>query len=402
MRVIGMISGTSYDAIEAAAVDLDLEDGVVACDLRGSISVPYPDELRARVAAALPPAPTTLEEVCRLDTLIGQAFADCAAEANAALCAGTAELVCSHGQTLFHWVQGGVARGTLQVGQPAWIAERTGLPVVSDVRPADIAAGGHGAPLVSLLDELLMRPGPGEPPRAALNLGGIANLTILSATGPAVAFDVGPGNALIDAAVAHVSAGAERFDRDGERAARGRVDEPALARLLDEPYYALDPPKSTGKELLHLPYLLDRLAGLELDPDDLVATVTQLTAETVARDVRRYGVAEVIAAGGGTRNPTLMGLLEAGLGSGVRVTTTAALGIPPTAKEAVAFALIGFLTVTGVPANVPSATGARRPVLLGRVTPGAASWPGRPPAPAPPRALVVRTPDPPLRAAAPR
>jgi anhydro-N-acetylmuramic acid kinase len=402
MRVIGLISGTSYDAIEAAAVDLDLAEGVIACDLLGSLSVPYPDELAARIAAALPPASTTLEEVCRLDTAIGQAFAGCAAEANAALCDDAAQLVCSHGQTMFHWVEDGVARGTLQLGQPAWIAERTGLPVVSDVRPADIAAGGHGAPLVSLLDELLMRPGPGEPPRAALNLGGIANLTIVADGAPSVAFDVGPANALIDAAVTHVSGGADRFDRDGERAARGRVADEALARLLDEPYYALAPPKSTGKELLHLPYLLDRLAGLELAPDDVVATVTQLTVETVARDVRRYGVAEVVAAGGGTLNPTLMARLEHALGPGARLTTTATLGIPPTAKEAVAFALIGFLTAQGIPANVPSATGARRRVVLGRVTPGDRPPAGGGPAREALRSLVVRTPHPSLRPAARR
>jgi anhydro-N-acetylmuramic acid kinase len=382
MRVIGMISGTSYDAIEAAAVDLAIEADVVRCELLGSVSVPYPDELRRGIARVLPPAQTTIDEVCRLDTLIGQAFAEVAADVDELLCEGAAELVCSHGQTVFHWVQDGRARGTLQLGQPAWIAERTGVPVVSDVRSADIAAGGEGAPLVSVLDELLLRPADGEPPRAALNLGGIANLTILRPPAAPVAFDVGPGNALIDAAVAYLTDGAERFDRDGERAARGRVDPIALERLLDEPYYGAPPPKSTGKELLHLPYLLDKLAGSRLAPDDLVATVTELTVETVARDVERFAVGEVIAAGGGIHNPTLMAGLRRRL-SGVRLGTTAEFGIPPTAKEAIAFALIGFLTVSGIPANVPTATGARDPVLLGRVTPG------RGPTAAMPRALVV-------------
>jgi anhydro-N-acetylmuramic acid kinase len=396
MRVIGLISGTSFDAVEAAAADLVLQDDVIVCDLLGSLSVAYPDDLRARIAALLPPAATTVEEVCRLDTMIGQAFAEVAAEADASLCAGAAELVCSHGQTVFHWVQEGHARGTLQLGQPAWIAERTGLAVVSDLRPADIAAGGQGAPLVSVLDDLLLRPSDGRPPRAALNLGGIANLTVLRPRAAPVAFDVGPGNALIDAAVTHLTEGAERLDRDGRRAARGRVDAAALRRLLDEPYYDTPPPKSTGKELLHLDYLLDRLSDHPLSPDDLVATVTELTVETVAREVERFGVAEVLAAGGGTRNPTLMGRLGRRLGPGVHLTTTAELGIPPTAKEALAFALIGFLTAAGLPANLPSATGARRAVVLGRLTPGAAP-PPVPQTTTVPRALVVRTADPSLR-----
>ena len=392
MRVVGLISGTSFDAIEAAAVDLALEGDVIGCDVLGSTAVAYDDDLRARIAALLPPAQTTVDEVCRLDTLIGQAFADVAAVANASLCEGAAELVCSHGQTVFHWVEDGRARGTLQLGQPAWIAERTGLPVVSDLRPADIAAGGQGAPLVSILDELLLQPGAGQPACAALNLGGIANVTILRPDASPVAFDVGPGNALIDAAVVHITGGAERYDRDGARAARGRVDAAALDRLLDEPYYRRAPPKSTGKELLHLPYLLDKLSGLELAPDDLVATVTQLTVETVARDIERFAVAEVIAAGGGTLNPVLMRSLGQRLSDGVRVTTTAPLGIRPTAKEAIAFALIGFLTFNGIRANVPSATGAGRRVVLGRVTPAGASRVRE--RLAAPRRLVVRTPDP--------
>jgi anhydro-N-acetylmuramic acid kinase len=390
MRVIGMISGTSYDAIEAAALDLDLEGDEVVCDILGSVGAPYPEGVAERIGALLPPAQTTIDEVCRLDTLIGQAFADVAAEVNATLCAGKAELVCSHGQTVFHWVEDDRALGTLQLGQPAWISERTRLPVVSDLRSADIAAGGHGAPLVAVLDELLLGPGDGGAARAALNLGGIANVTILREGRPPIAFDVGSANALIDAAVGHVTRGAERIDRDGRMADRGRVDAPALARLLDEPYYELEPPKSTGKELLHLPYLLEKLDGLELAPDDLVATVTELTVETVARQLERYDVADVTVAGGGTLNPTLMRSLERRL-PGVRLRTTADLGIRPTAKEAMAFALIGFLTTKGLAGNVPSATGASRPVLLGRVTPAPAAAPA-------PRALRVRTPDPALSA----
>ena len=169
------MSGTSFDAIDAAVADIELEGELLRLRPLGSLSAPYDDDLREELAAALPPAQTTLETVCRLDTLIGQAFAELAAEAIARF--GAVDLIVSHGQTLFHWVDGGRVRGTLQVGQPAWIAERTGVPVVSDLRSRDVAAGGQGAPLVSLLDALLLADRPGVP--AALNLGGIANVTIL-------------------------------------------------------------------------------------------------------------------------------------------------------------------------------------------------------------------------------
>jgi anhydro-N-acetylmuramic acid kinase len=237
MRVIGLMSGTSFDAIDAAVADLELDGETLRLRPVGAISAPYDDGLRAEIAAALPPAATTLEAVCRLDTRIGQAFAELAAAAVERF--GGAGLIVSHGQTLYHWVEGERVEGTLQVGQPAWIAERTGLPVVSDLRARDVAAGGQGAPLVSLLDALLLAGRPGVP--AALNLGGIANLTVGS-----IAFDVGPANALLDAATRHFT-GAP-FDEDGRLAAAGRVIAELLDRLLADPYYARPAPKSTGKE----------------------------------------------------------------------------------------------------------------------------------------------------------
>jgi anhydro-N-acetylmuramic acid kinase len=199
------MSGTSFDAIEAAAAQLRLEGETLVMRPLGSRSTPYDTELRTALASALPPAATSAEVVCKLDTRLGQAFAAAAAETAEELCDGRADLVVSHGQTVFHWVEGGRALGTLQLGQPAWIAERTGSPVVSDLRSRDVAAGGQGAPLVSLFDVLLLGRGPET--RAALNLGGIANLTIVPAGGSALAFDVGPANALIDAAVVHLSGG---------------------------------------------------------------------------------------------------------------------------------------------------------------------------------------------------
>ena len=388
MRVIGMISGTSFDAVEAVLADFVPSGDVLGCDLVAHRSVPYPDDLRERIAGILPPAPTTIGEVCELDVAIGQFFAEVAHDLAAEVGGEPVEVVCSHGQTVFHWVSGDRALGTLQLGQPAWIAERTGATVVSDVRSRDIAAGGHGAPLASVIDVLLLAPPPGTV-RGALNLGGISNVTVLAEGREPVAFDIGPANALMDATVTWASGGKERFDESGRRAARGRVDDILLAALLEEPYYSLPVPKSTGKELFNLDYVLVALGGRELrgrepggrelggrelgdreiDPDDLVATLGALTVETVARALEDFGVTEVVPAGGGTRNPVLMSGLQARL-PGVFFRPLAELGVPEAAKEALAFALIGYLTSSGIRASVPSCTGARHASILGSITPG--------------------------------
>ncbi|MCX4419791.1 anhydro-N-acetylmuramic acid kinase [Streptomyces mirabilis] len=364
MRVIGLMSGTSYDAIDAAAAELTLEGEDLTLRPLGMVSEAYDGALGEALAAALPPAATTLAEVCRLDTLIGQAFAAAAVRADRELCGGGAELVASHGQTVYHWVEDGRAHGTLQLGQPAWIAEATGLPVVADFRPRDIAAGGQGAPLVSLVDLLWLRGRAGTP--VALNLGGIANLTAPDGT----AFDSGPGCALVDVAVRGLTGGRLNYDMDGALATRGTVHEPLLDRLLAEPYYALPAPKTTGKELFHLGHLRDALTGFgTLTAEDVIATLTRLTARTVADAVRSVGATEVIASGGGTRNPALMAMLEAEL-PGVPVRTSDALGLPAAAKEAYAFAVLGFLTLHGLTGTDPVSTGARHPSVLGSITPG--------------------------------
>ena len=379
MRVVGMISGTSFDAIDVAAADLELDGDVVRLRPRGAIGVPYPEPLRRRVAEVLPPSGTTMEEVCRLDTELGRAFAQAAGRGVAELCDGAADLVVSHGQTVFHWVERGTARGTLQLGQPAWIAEHTGLPVVSDLRSRDVAAGGHGAPLVSLFDVLLLSDGPG---RGALNLGGIANLTVVGDA--PLAYDVGPANALIDAATEHFHG--EPYDVGGRRAATGGVALDLLARLLDEPYYAAAAPKSTGKELFSWDYLAARLDAT-LPGDDVIATVTELTAVVAARELDAHRLAEVFVSGGGTANPTLMRRL-AEL-AGCRVRTIDELGVPSDAKEAYAFALLGFLAAHGLAGTVPSCTGATGARVLGSVTPGSSGLPRPVRVGAAPRRLVI-------------
>ncbi|MEV8593370.1 anhydro-N-acetylmuramic acid kinase [Streptomyces sp. NPDC052013] len=387
MRVVGLMSGTSYDAVDAAAAELTLQGDSLLLKPLGMVSEAYPKELRTALAAALPPAPTTMREVCRLDTRIGQVFAATAARADRELCDGRAELVVSHGQTVYHWVEQGRVHGTLQIGSPAWIAEATGCPVVSDLRSRDVAAGGQGAPLVSMVDVMWLRDRPGVP--AALNLGGIANLTVAGRAGDPVAFDTGPANALVDAAVQALTDGRLDYDKDGALAARGSVDATVLRRLLDEPYYAQPPPKTTGKELFHWPYLRKALAGCDrLPAEDVVATVTQLTARTVADAVRSAGASEVIASGGGTRNPTLMSMLRAAL-RGIPLRTSDELGMPSAAKEAHAFAVLGFLTVHGLPGTVPACTGARHPGVLGSITPGRRGLRLPAPAATPPRRLRV-------------
>lgn len=389
MRVIGMISGTSFDAIEAVAVELELDGPELHADLRAHVSAEYPPEVHSAIAALLPPASTSIEAVCRLDTAIGQRFAEVAAEVADAAFGGEAEVICSHGQTVYHWVEGAHALGTLQLGQPAFIAERTGATVVGDVRARDIAAGGHGAPLASLLDVLLLGRHP-DRVRGSLNLGGISNVTVVGPGLEPLAYDIGPANALTDAVVAAETDGHESWDEGGARAARGTVDEELLADLLDEPYYELPPPKSTGKELFHLAYVREQVGGRQISVDDLLATLTALSAEIVAADLLKLGVADVVAAGGGTRNPTLMAELARRL-PGMPIETFDVFGIPEAGKEALVFALIGFLTVHRLPATVPSCTGARHATILGAVVAGTAPLQLIEGAQAPDR-LVVRTP----------
>ncbi|MFE2378742.1 anhydro-N-acetylmuramic acid kinase [Streptomyces sp. NPDC059398] len=385
MRVIGLMSGTSFDAIEAAAADLTLEGDTLRLRPLRHLSVPYADDLRALIGATLPPAATTTQAICALDTGIGQAFADAARRALRELCGGAADLVVSHGQTMHHWVEEGTVRGTLQLGQPAWIAEATGLPVVSDLRSRDVAAGGQGAPLVALTDTLLLRSLPGTP--AALNLGGIANVTVVAPGADPLAFDTGPANALLDAAVRHFTDGTAAFDENGRRAAAGLPSPELLRALLDDPYYRRPAPKSTGKEHFHLPYLLRALDAVPTPAaDDVLATLTRLTAVTVADACRAHGVTELVVSGGGARNPVLMGMIDQEL-PGVPLRPSDALGLPSDAKEALAFAVLGFLTFNGLPGALPSGTGARHASLLGTITPGLS--PLRLPVPAaqPPRLL---------------
>jgi len=388
MIVIGISSGTSVDAIDAAAADLDLRpDGSLHLRPLGHTEYPWPEPLRRRILAALPPAAVDMGEVCELDTLVGQELGAAARRAVDDLAGGDADLVASHGQTLHHWVVGNRTRGTLQLGNPAWVAERARRPVVSDFRVADVAAGGQGAPLVSVLDALWLGSAPDDPGgisrTAALNIGGIANVSVVGRHGdPVVAWDTGPGNCLVDGAVQRMSGGREPFDRDGRIAASGTVEQAALKALLDEPFYDQAPPRSTGRELFDGGYAAARFAAhgiaiSDLDAADLVATLVELTALTIARSLAEHvpeGVDRVVVSGGGARNPVLLDRLRSHLPDRTSLVVSDELGLPSDAKEAYLFALLGYLGAHGIAGTAPGqhrrrATGARRAVVLGSLTP---------------------------------
>ncbi|MCL2464859.1 MAG: anhydro-N-acetylmuramic acid kinase, partial [Micrococcales bacterium] len=294
----------------------------------------------------------------------GQTLAQAALAGAASVPGQPIDLVASHGQTLYHWVEDGLTLGTLQVGQPAWIAEAIGCPVVSDFRSADVAAGGQGAPLAGKLDELWLGALPGV--SVALNIGGLANITVVS-DGRVTVWDTGPGNCLIDLAAQQASG--EACDRDGALAASGHVDEAALAVLLADPYYKKPPPKSTGREYFDINYL-DRLVPDLAQGAAMVATVTELTARTIADAIPSS--ARVVVSGGGVHNPVLMSRLRALIAAPVM--TSAGLGLPVDAKEACLFALLGFLSVHGLSGTMYGpdgcvATGALHEAVLGSLTP---------------------------------
>src|SRR5690625_1251577 len=369
MRVLGILSGTSIDAIDMAVADLTADEEALTMTLRWHGERPWDPELRQRILGVIPPATSDAGMWARLDTEVGQEFGRAARWAIAQ--AGPVDLIASHGQTLYHWVSEGEVKGTLQVGNPAWIHAATGTPVISDFRSADVAAGGQGAPLASTLDLLWL----GERPTAAVNLGGIANITI-AGSGEAVTGDTGPANCLIDAAARRFLGRAR--DENGEVARSGGIHAEALEVLLADPFYRRPMPKSTGTEYFHAEYVRERLGPLHLDGPDLFATLTELTARTVAEGINAVPIERVVASGGGTRNPFLLRRLQAHLDAPLMLTDE--LGLPADAKEAYLFALLGYLSASGQPGVVAgregrTATGARRASILGVRTPAATERP---------------------------
>jgi anhydro-N-acetylmuramic acid kinase len=340
VRVAGVMSGTSLDGIDVAIVDIS---GKRIRTVAHS-TTPYSSATRKRILAARTP-----RDISRLNFELGELYAKAIAATG-----GPVDLIGCHGQTIWH--EGG--KNTLQIGEASVIAERLGVPVVSDFRTRDIAAGGQGAPLVPFVDVLLFASAKRK--RVALNIGGIANITVLSS---GIAFDTGPGNMVIDQLVSP-----KRFDRDGAIGARGHVNRSLLDTLLRDRYYRMPPPKTAGREQYGAPFV-ERFLATGLPLEDLVATATALTAATIAAGVTRFasGAEEIIVSGGGTHNRQLMAQIAAFLPS-CRITTTAEFGIDADAKEAIAFAILAHRTWTHRTGNLPSATGARRAVILGKVT----------------------------------
>ncbi len=391
LRVIGLMSGTSLDGVDAALVEFGGEtEELPRWKLHAFVTHEYTPERRRRIHdAILEGGP---EDLCRLHTDLGEWFAEAVFEACAAAGLEIAEvdLLGSHGQTIWHIPREGDRRASsLQLGCPATMAERTGVSVVSDFRARDSAAGGEGAPLVPWVDRVLFS---GERRRVLQNVGGMANLTWLPAKGeatPLLAFDTGPGNALMDAAVELATAGRETFNRDGRWAARGRVDSDLLAELLAAPFFEREPPKSTGRETFGRPLVAELARRRRIEDNaawaDLVATLTALTAESIALAVRRWvlprGAEELVVTGGGARNPVLRTMLEERLPE-LSVLPPETLGLPPDAKEAVAFAALGWAFVNGIAGNEPTATGALGRRVLGSYTPGRAALRGEPARPA--------------------
>jgi anhydro-N-acetylmuramic acid kinase len=380
VRVIGLMSGTSADAVDAALVEWPEGDAPQPFVLRDFLEDPLPAELQARIhrlAAGRCESGETLRELAALDVALGERFAEAARAVadRAGIELEAIDAVASHGQTVAHHPE---LRATLQIGDPSVIAERTGCVTVADFRPRDVAAGGEGAPLAPFFHFAAF--GSADEGRLVLNLGGIANVSWIprdAAADDVVAFDVGPANALVDGVVQLASEGRERMDADGRRALRGRVDADLLARLLDDDFLRASPPKSTGRErygTAEAEALWREWSAAARPADDLVATLVAFTAQAVAHACRTHlagggGLDRVLVGGGGSRNPAVMQALAHALPEAA-VEPTDSAGVPAAAVEAMAFALMGRNALLGRPNHLPRCTGARRAAVLGEIVPG--------------------------------
>lgn len=392
MRVLGLMSGTSVDGIDAVLAEIDRIDGEIQLTQIAFAQVPWSPAERRLIFELFENRANT-QMLCQANFTLGEGFARAALTVieEAGLSPQSVHLIGSHGQTVWHEVaEDGRVLGTLQIGEAAVIAERTGITTVSDFRVADVAAGGQGAPLVPIFDWLLLRPSTALGGwRAVQNIGGIGNVTFLpplSSDAAPLAFDTGPGNVLIDRAVALLSGGERHFDADGAMAATGRISGELLEEWLDLAYFSQPPPKSTGRELFTQRMVEEGWQQAQqwgLSPSDFVATVTELTAASIADAYGRFApgpVAEVVIGGGGGRNPMLLSRIAAHLqmrfGRAIPVLRHRDLAHPnidDDAKEALAFALLAWLTVHGQPGNIPSCTGAHAARVLGKIALGCAS-----------------------------
>jgi anhydro-N-acetylmuramic acid kinase len=380
MLIVGLMSGTSADGIDAAVCEIGGAPPHVRARIVQATMQPYPDDLRQRILDACLPERSQVDTLCRLNADLGEHFAQAALHviAEAGIRPEAVDLIGSHGQTVWHAVQpDGRVSATLQITEASVIAELTGITTVSNFRPRDVAAGGQGAPLTGYADWLLLRHATHW--RAVQNIGGMGNVTFLpplaDSSSPPLAFDTGPGNALIDAAVSLMTHGAQRYDHDGLLAARGRVDQEWLSGLLAHPYYQRRPPKTTGRELFGAQMSEELVAegrARGLEDASILATLTALTAASIAVAYRRFApapIAEVVLGGGGARNPTLVAMLRERLAPAA-VLSHEDIGLDSDNKEALVFALLAYETWHARPGTHPALTGAHHAAVLGQITPG--------------------------------
>lgn len=383
LLILGLMSGTSADGIDVALARVSGAPPHLDAKLLGHTSFNFPPALRKEILRVAEQQPISAGELSQLNFRLGHTYADAvlAACKKFKVAPSRINLIGNHGQTIFHQGQpvsffGRPTSSTLQIGEGSIIAARTGLTTVSDFRPADMALGGQGAPLVPYVDYLLYRhPKLG---RVSLNLGGIANITVIPANAKpsqVFAFDTGPANMLIDALVQHFTHGRQRFDKDARLAQSGRSIPALLNELLKDPYLKLAPPKSTGREYYGLAYVqkliaIGRKHGAK--PADLIRAATIFTALSVVDALNRFAlrkhkIRQLIISGGGAHNPLILAQLSAALPN-IEVLPSSHLGVPEDAKEAFAFALLGYETFHRRPSNLPSATGARGPAILGKIS----------------------------------
>ena len=389
LLVLGVMSGTSADGIDVALARISGAPPELSAKLLAHTSVGFPPTVRKEILRAAEQLPISSAALSQLNFRLGELFAEAVLTAcrEFRMSPRRVALIGSHGQTIFHQgppvpCLGRPTASTLQIGEPSVIAARTGIVTIADFRPADIALGGQGAPLVPYADYLLYRHE--KFGRAALNLGGIANITVLpraAKPGQVVAFDTGPANMLIDALVSHFTRGRQRFDRNAQLAARGRSIPALLNELMRDPYLRVAPPKSTGREYYGHAYVKKVLAlgrRYHAEPNDLVRSATLFTALSVVDALHRFilpktKIRQLIISGGGAHNPLIFAQIAAALPS-IEILSSSELGIPEDAKEAFAFALLAYETYHRRPGNLPSATGACRPAILGKLAYAPPRW----------------------------
>jgi anhydro-N-acetylmuramic acid kinase len=388
--IIGLMSGTSLDGVDAVLVRIvtDAHGAVSSVTLAAQAAIAYSAEMRELVARLCQPESARIDDLTYVHFGLSEWYARAVTLVlqEARIPASRVDAISMHGQTVWHAPRprslpgpaGAVeVTGTLQLGSPAVLRERTGIPVISDLRSRDMAAGGEGAPLAPYVDALLF--GSRREGRIVQNIGGIGNVTVVPAgttAGGVFAFDTGPGNMVIDGVMLAGTGGAQRCDPDGRYAAKGRVSEAEVAQLMKDPWFARNPPKSTGREVYGAAFIREfvaRTAARGLSLEDQAATASAFTAESISAAYRDFvfpttAVATVIVAGGGARNPTLLGMLRDRMPAGTSVTTASAVGVPDLAREAMAFAVLGHESLMGRPGNLPAATGARAAVVLGSIT----------------------------------